>query len=54
MTMTDIKKMQLGQVVDFVIAYNERQKEAEKAQRRAEKRGTKRKGTQNDINAFFG
>jgi hypothetical protein len=52
--MSDIRRMQLGQVVDFVIAYNERQKEAEKAQKRAEKRGTKRKGTQNDINAFFG
>ena len=52
--MSDIRKMQLGQVVDFVMAYNERQKEAEKAQKRAEKRGNKRKGTQNDINAFFG
>ena len=52
--MSDIRQMQLGQVVDFVIAYNERQKEAEKAQKRAEKRGTKRKGTQNDINSFFG
>ena len=52
--MSDIRKMQLGQVVDFVIAYNERQKEAEKALKRAEKRGNKRKGTQNDINAFFG
>ena len=52
--MSDIRRMQLGQVVDFVNAYNERQKEAEKAQKRAEKRGSKRKGTQNDINAFFG
>ena len=52
--MTDIRRMQLGQVVDFVIAYNERQDKAEKAQRRAEKYGTKRKGTQNDINSFFG
>ena len=52
--MTDIRRMQVGQVVDFVIAYNERQREAEKAQKRAEKRGSKRKGTQNDINAFFG
>lgn len=52
--MSDIRRMQLGQVVDFVIAYNERQKEAEKAQKRAEKRGNRRKGTQNDINAFFG
>ena len=46
--------MQLGQVVDFVIAYNERQKAAEKAQKYAEKHGTTRKATQNDINAFFG
>lgn len=52
--MTDIRKMQLGQVVDFVIAYNERQKKAEKAHKRAEKRGNKRKASQNDINAFFG
>ena len=52
--MSDIRRMQLGQVVDFVIAYNERQKEAGKAQKMAEKRGSKRKGTQNDINAFFG
>lgn len=46
--------MQLGQVVDFCISYNERQKASEKAQKHAEKHGTKRKGTQNDINAFFG
>ena len=54
MTMTDIRRMQLGQVVDFVIAYNDRQKESEKAQERAEKRGNRRKASQNDINAFFG
>lgn len=52
--MSDIRRMQLGQVVDFVIAYNERQEEAAKAQKRAEKQGTKRKATQNDINLFFG
>ena len=52
--MTDIRKMQLGQVVDFVIAYNERQTEAEKAQKRAEKRGSKRRASQNDIDLFFG
>ena len=46
--------MQLGHVVDFVIAYNKRQERAEKAQKRAQKQGTKRKATQNDINAFFG
>ena len=52
--MSDIRRMQLGQVVDFCMAYNERQKAAEKAEKRAEKKGTKRKATQNDINAFFG
>jgi hypothetical protein len=46
--------MQVGQVVDFVVAYNDRQKAAEKVQKLAEKRGTKRKASQNDINAFFG
>ena len=52
--MADIRRMQVGQVVDFVIAYNERQEAAEKAAKRAEKYGTRRKATQNDINAFFG
>ena len=52
--MSDIRRMQLGQVADFVIAYNNRQKAAEKAQKHAEKHGTKRKASQNDINAFFG
>ena len=52
--MTDIRKMQLGQVVDFVIAYNDRQKESEKQAKQAEKRAKKRHATQNDINAFFG
>ncbi len=46
--------MQLGQVVDFCISYNDRQKTAEKAQKWAEKHGTKRKASQNDIDAFFG
>ena len=52
--MTDIRRMQVGQAVDFVIAYNERQKRAEKAHKRAEKRGSKRKASQSDINSFFG
>ena len=46
--------MQLGQVVDFVIAYNDRQKAAEKAAKKAEKTSHRRKATQNDINAFLG
>ena len=46
--------MQLGQVVDFVIAFNKRQKAVEKQSEREEKRGKRRKATQNEINAFFG
>ena len=42
--------MQLGQVVDFVIAFNNRQK---KAQKQA-KRGKRHKAKQDEINAFFG
>lgn len=53
LTITEMRRMQLGQVVDFCIAYNERQAEAEKRQERAEKRAGRRKATQNDINAFF-
>lgn len=48
--MSDLKQMQIGQIVDFCIAYNERQK---KAQQKANQPDT-RKATQNDINAFFG
>lgn len=52
--MTDIRRMQLGQVVDFVIAYNERQERSAK-KAKAEKEGVhRRKATQSDINAFFG
>lgn len=46
--------MQLGQVVDFVIAYNERQKQAEVRANEYEAGRAKRKATQTDINAFFG
>lgn len=52
--MTDIRQMQLGQVVDFCIVYNERQKQAEKQAKREEKRGRRRRATQDDINSFFG
>lgn len=52
--MNDIRRMQVGQVVDFVIAYNERQEKAEKRMKYEEKHGRKRKANQEDINAFFG
>ena len=52
--MADIKKMQLGQVVDFCIDYNKRQKDAEKESDKKKERPKKRKATQGDIDAFFG
>lgn len=52
--MTDIRRMQLGQVVDYIIDYNERQKRSEKQAKLEEKRGHKRKASQNDINSWFG
>lgn len=51
--MEDIRKMQLGQVVDFVIAYNERHEEAEKKSQ-APDQPTRRRATQAEIDAFFG
>ena len=36
--MADIKQMQIGQVVDFVIAYNDRQEKAERQAKKEEKR----------------
>ena len=54
MSLAEIKRMQIGQVVDFVIAYNTRQQKAEQAAEKEKKFGKKRKGNQNDINAFFG
>lgn len=54
--MQDIRRMQLGQVVDFCIAFNERHKQDEIEEKPGKKRPRKsrRKGTQADINAFFG
>lgn len=51
--MSDMRQMQVGQIVDFCIAYNERQAKAEK-RRNAPKRERAHKATQRDINAFFG
>lgn len=51
LSMADIKEMTIGQVVDYVIAYNDRMKEAEKEEKKKDK---KRKATQRDIDAFFG
>lgn len=51
--MSDIRRMQLGQVVDFVITYNERMQRTEDSkEKQAQPR--RRQATQADINAFFG
>lgn len=50
LSMSDIRRMQVGQVVDFCIAYNDRQKRVEKQ----EEKPQKRKATQSEIDAFFG
>lgn len=47
--MTDIRRMTVGQVVDFVIAYNERQEEPKEKER-----PKKRLATQAEIDAFLG
>ena len=48
--MSDIRQMTIGEIVDFVISYNERNKEPDPKKKKVKKR----KATQNDINAFFG
>ena len=57
LTMSDVRRMTIGAVVDFSIAYNDRQEQARKAEEKREKqekRPKKRRATQADINAFFG
>lgn len=52
--MSDIRRMQIGHIVDFVIAYNDRQKKVRRIMENEKERPAKRKATQADINAFFG
>ena len=52
--MTDLRRMQLGQVVDFIIAHNERQRQAEQVEEQRKNKPRRRTATQADINAFFG
>lgn len=49
--MSDIRRMPLGQVVDYVISYNERNEKQEEKKPESDR---PRKATQADINAFFG
>lgn len=48
--MSDIRRMQIGQLVDFCISYNERHEQPQK-DNSSEK---PRKANQDEINAFFG
>lgn len=48
--MATMRRMTVGQVVDYVVEYNNRQEKAEKEKDKP----TKRWATQGDIDAFFG
>lgn len=52
--MADVRLMTLGEVVDYCIDYNERQKEAEREQNEQENKPKYRKATPADIAAYFG
>lgn len=54
MTLSDIKRMQLGQVVDYCIEHANMHFEAEKEAEQEEKRKGKRKANQADWDAFLG
>lgn len=49
-----MKKMQVGQLVDFCIEYNEREERKQKMKEKAESKPAKRKATAADVKAFFG
>ena len=48
--MQDMRPMQNGSMVDVIINYNDRREQSEEQ----ETKGTVRKATQADIDAFFG
>jgi len=52
--MSDVRRMQLGQVVDFVIEYNKRQKRAEEAAEHAKTVKHYRRASQAEIDNFLG
>lgn len=56
LTLADIKRMQLGQLVDFCLAFNERHNDEAPEQTEAKQKPTKkyRKATQEEIKAYFG
>ncbi len=52
--MSDLRLMTLGQVVDYCIAYNERQEQTEKTQADEKKQEHRHRASQAEIDAFFG
>ena len=52
LTMSDIKSMQLGQIVDFTRDYNERQKKAEETAERRKTMKNYRLATPEEISEF--
>ena len=56
LTITDIKKLQLGQVVDYCLAFNERHKDEVPQEKKPKQKPKKkyRKATQEEIRAYFG
>lgn len=52
LSFSDIKKMQLGQLVDFVADYNERQKEGKRREERQKKVVHYRLATPEETSAF--
>ena len=54
LTMSDVREMQLGRVVDFVIEYNKRQRKAEEAAEHQKNVKHYRRASQSEIDAFLG
>ena len=53
MTMSDIKELQLGELVDFVIDYNERQKEGQEQEKKAKATTHYRLATPEEMSSHF-
>lgn len=50
--MADMRRMNVGQIIDFCVSYNERQEAAERADN--QQQGGRRWATQAEIDAFCG
>lgn len=52
--MPDVKKMQLGQLVDFCLSYNERQKQAEELEEKQKNPPKYRMASPAEVSAYYG